>query len=169
MSGPTGGPQGGTESTGPAPTATSADGDADALGASFGVPSGIRRVFAPAAGATRIVLVRHGEAVCNVNGIVGGVRGCTGLTEFHRRWGDQVTSRSSVLLLGDARNNYHASASWVIEDIQRKARHVYWLNPEPRDYWGSGDSIVGEYAAHCDEVVECRTLRQLEHFVGNLA
>ena len=91
------------------------------------------------------------------------------LTEFHRRWGDQITSRSSVLLLGDARNNYHASQSWVIEDIQRKARHVYWLNPEPRDYWGSGDSIVGEYAAHCDEVVECRTLRQLEHFVGNLA
>ncbi len=46
---------------------------------------------------------------------------------------------------------------------------MYWLNPEPRDYWGSGDSIVGEYAAHCDDVVECRTLRQLEHFVGNLA
>jgi len=91
------------------------------------------------------------------------------LTEFHRRWGDQVTSRSSVLLLGDARNNYHASQSWVVEDLQRKARHVFWLNPEPRDYWGSGDSIVGEYAAHCDEVVECRTLRQLEHFVGNLA
>jgi uncharacterized protein with von Willebrand factor type A (vWA) domain len=91
------------------------------------------------------------------------------LTEFQRRWGDQVTSRSSVLLLGDARNNYHASQSWVIEDLQRKARRVYWLNPEPRDYWGSGDSIVGEYAAHCDDVVECRTLRQLEHFVGNLA
>jgi uncharacterized protein with von Willebrand factor type A (vWA) domain len=91
------------------------------------------------------------------------------LTEFHRRWGDQVTSRSSVLLLGDARNNYHASAAWVVEELQRKARHVYWLNPEPRDYWGSGDSIVGEYAAHCDDVVECRTLRQLEHFVGNLA
>jgi uncharacterized protein len=91
------------------------------------------------------------------------------LTEFHRRWGDQVTSRSSILLLGDARNNYHASQSWVIEDLQRKARAVYWLNPEPRDYWGSGDSIVGEYAAHCDDVIECRTLRQLEHFVGNLA
>ncbi|HEX3794560.1 MAG TPA: VWA domain-containing protein [Acidimicrobiales bacterium] len=90
-------------------------------------------------------------------------------TEFHRRWGDEVTSRSSVLFLGDARNNYHASQSWVVEDMQRKARRVYWLNPEPRDYWGSGDSIVGEYAAHCDDVVECRTLRQLEHFVGNLA
>jgi hypothetical protein len=91
------------------------------------------------------------------------------LTEFHRRWGDQVTSRSSVIILGDARNNYHASASWVVEDLQARARRVYWLNPEPRDYWGSGDSIVGEYAAHCDDVVECRTLRQLEQFVGNLA
>ena len=90
-------------------------------------------------------------------------------TEFDRRWGDQVTSRSSVMILGDARNNYHASQSWVIEDLQARARRVYWLNPEPRDYWGSGDSIVGEYAAHCDDVVECRTLRQLEKFVGNLA
>ncbi len=91
------------------------------------------------------------------------------LTEFHRRWGDQVTSRSSIMILGDARNNYHASQSWVLEDLQARARRIYWLNPEPRDYWGSGDSIVGEYGAHCDEVVECRTLRQLEHFVGNLA
>jgi hypothetical protein len=90
-------------------------------------------------------------------------------TEFDRRWGDQVTSRSSVMILGDARNNYHASQSWVLEDLQARARRVYWLNPEPRDYWGSGDSIVGEYAAHCDDVVECRTLRQLEKFVGNLA
>jgi uncharacterized protein len=91
------------------------------------------------------------------------------LTEFERRWGDQVTSRSSIIILGDARNNYHASQSWVVEDLQARARHVFWLNPEPRDYWGSGDSIVGEYGAHCDEVVECRTLRQLEKFVGNLA
>ncbi len=91
------------------------------------------------------------------------------LTEFERRWGDQVTSRSSVIILGDARNNYHASQSWVVEDLQARARHVFWLNPEPRDYWGSGDSIVGEYGAHCDDVVECRTLRQLEKFVGDLA
>jgi probable phosphoglycerate mutase len=55
------------------------------LGASFGVPTGVRRIVAPTAGATRIVLVRHGEAVCNVNGIVGGVRGCTGLTDLGRR------------------------------------------------------------------------------------
>ena len=91
------------------------------------------------------------------------------LSVFNQRWGDQVSSRTSVLVLGDARNNYHASEAWVLEELQRQARHVYWLNPEPRDYWGSGDSIVNEYAAHCDAVVECRTLRQLERFVGELA
>jgi uncharacterized protein with von Willebrand factor type A (vWA) domain len=91
------------------------------------------------------------------------------LAVFWERWGEEITPRSSVLLLGDARNNYHASGSWVVKEIRARARHVYWLNPEPRAYWDSGDSIVGEYATYCDEVVECRTLRQLETFVGELA
>lgn len=88
---------------------------------------------------------------------------------FYERFGKQVTSRASVLILGDARNNYHASESWVVAELSREARHVYWLNPEPRSYWGSGDSIVSEYEPHCDAVVECRTLRQLEEFVGSLS
>ena len=88
---------------------------------------------------------------------------------FWERWGEEITPRTTVLLLGDARNNYHASQAWVVEEIQARARHVYWLNPEPRSYWDSGDSIVGEYAVHCDDVVECRNLRQLEQFVGELA
>jgi hypothetical protein len=91
------------------------------------------------------------------------------LKTFHERWGEEINSRTSVLILGDARNNYHASESWVVADLQARARHVYWLNPEPSSYWGSGDSIVGEYALHCDSVVEVRTLRQLEQFVGELA
>ena len=90
------------------------------------------------------------------------------LAEFDRRWGDEVTSRATVLFLGDARNNYHASGAWVLAGLRHQARHVYWLNPEPRQYWGSGDSIVDEYAVHCDAVVECRTLRQLEGFVADL-
>jgi Histidine phosphatase superfamily (branch 1) len=55
------------------------------LGASFGVPEGVRRVAARSEGTARIVLVRHGEAVCNVSGIVGGKTGCTGLTDLGRR------------------------------------------------------------------------------------
>jgi uncharacterized protein with von Willebrand factor type A (vWA) domain len=91
------------------------------------------------------------------------------LTVFWERWGQEITPRTSVMVLGDARNNYHASQAWVLKELANRARHVYWLNPEPQAYWDSGDSIVGEYAVHCDSVVECRTLRQLEHFVGELA
>lgn len=88
---------------------------------------------------------------------------------FWDRWGEEVTPRTSVLLLGDARNNYHASEAWVLHEIRHRARRVSWLNPEPRAYWDTGDSIVGEYAVHCDEVVECRNIRQLERFVSELA
>jgi len=87
------------------------------------------------------------------------------LEVFHERYGHEVGPRTTVLLLGDARNNYHSSQSWVIKELRHKARHVYWLNPEPRSYWDTGDSIVGEYATHCDGVYECRNLRQLERFV----
>ena len=88
---------------------------------------------------------------------------------FWERWGRDISSKSTVLLLGDARNNYHASQAWVIKAIRQKARHVYWLNPEPRSYWNTGDSIVGEYGTHTDGVFECRNLRQLESFVDRLA
>jgi uncharacterized protein with von Willebrand factor type A (vWA) domain len=90
-------------------------------------------------------------------------------TVFWERWSEEITPRTSVLLLGDARNNYHASQAWVVQEIRHRARHVYWLNPEPRAYWGTGDSILDEYALHCDAVFECRNLRQLEHFVSELA
>jgi uncharacterized protein with von Willebrand factor type A (vWA) domain len=91
------------------------------------------------------------------------------LSVFWERWGEQITPRTSVLLLGDARNNYHASQAWVLQEIRHRARHVYWLNPEPRSYWGTGDSILGEYGVYCDAVYECRNLRQLERFVSELA
>jgi uncharacterized protein len=88
---------------------------------------------------------------------------------FWNRWGKEITKKSSVILLGDARNNYHASQAWVVKEIEKRARHVYWLNPEPRSYWDTGDSIVSEYGAHCDGVFECRNLKQLERFVEQLA
>lgn len=88
---------------------------------------------------------------------------------FWERYGKDVGPKTTVLLLGDARNNYHASQSWVIREIKQKARHVYWLNPEPRSYWNTGDSIVGEYGGFTDGVYECRNLRQLEGFVDKLA
>ena len=46
---------------------------------------GVLRIFSAVPGATRLVLIRHGEAVCNVSSVVGGPKGCTGLTDLGRR------------------------------------------------------------------------------------
>ena len=88
---------------------------------------------------------------------------------FWDKYGHEVNSKSTVLVLGDARNNYHAAQAWIMKEIEQKARKLFWLNPEPKAYWNTGDSIVGEYGAHCDGVFEVRNLRQLEKFVDNLA
>ena len=90
------------------------------------------------------------------------------LETFWEQWGGQVRSRTSVIILGDGRNNYHASRAWVLTAIRQRARHLYWLNPEPAEAWDTGDSIMREYAPGCDLVVECRNLRQLRTFVERL-
>jgi uncharacterized protein len=91
------------------------------------------------------------------------------LMTFHDLYAKDLTKRSTVLILGDARNNYHQAHAELLADLHYRAKAVYWLNPEPTSYWNSGDSIVSQYAPYCDRVIECRTLRQLEAFVGELA
>jgi len=91
------------------------------------------------------------------------------LEAFWERWGGEISPKTTVIVLGDARNNYHAACAWVMAEIAHAARHVYWLNPEPRPYWDTGDSIVDQYALHCDGAFECRNLRQLTRFVDHLA
>jgi len=90
------------------------------------------------------------------------------LESFWNQWGAQIRTRTSVIILGDGRSNYRPSRSWVLEAIGQRARHLYWLNPEPAYSWDSGDSIVSEYGKHCDKLVECRNLRQLKEFVEEL-
>ncbi len=88
---------------------------------------------------------------------------------FYQRHYQEITPKTSIILLGDARTNYHASQAWVVEEMAKRARHVYWLDPEPRGYWDTGDSIVSEYAKFCDGPFECRNLRQLQQFVAQVA
>ena len=87
---------------------------------------------------------------------------------FDERFAKDIGPKTPVIILGDARNNYHASQSWVIKNIEDKARKVFWLNPEPKSYWDTGDSIVGEYSDFCNGTFEVRNLKQLEAFVENL-
>jgi uncharacterized protein with von Willebrand factor type A (vWA) domain len=87
---------------------------------------------------------------------------------FNTRWAKDVSSKTTIIFLGDARSNYHSPEAWVLKELRRRARHIYWLNPEPASYWGSGDSVIEHYSQFCDGVYECRNLRQLEAFVEHL-
>ena len=89
------------------------------------------------------------------------------LREFAARYPDAVGPRTSLLVLGDARNNYRATEVQVLRSLVQKCRHAYWLNPEPQAYWGSGDSATAAYA-DVVEMVEVRNAVQLEAFVQRL-
>jgi uncharacterized protein len=87
------------------------------------------------------------------------------LDMFNREYAPGLGPRSTVLILSDARNNARDPRAAALERISKQARKVFWLNPEPRDRWDTGDSVIGSYEGHCAEVTECRNLKQLADFV----
>ncbi|MFV1970683.1 MAG: VWA domain-containing protein [Acidimicrobiia bacterium] len=86
-------------------------------------------------------------------------------TEMWDRYSDAVTSRSTVIITGDARNNYRDAGLEAFERFVDRSRATFWLNPEPRRFWDTGDSVMSTYSQSCDSVDQVRTLRQLEAFV----
>jgi uncharacterized protein with von Willebrand factor type A (vWA) domain len=86
---------------------------------------------------------------------------------FAQKWPDAVTPKTSLLVLGDARTNYRAPALPALRSMVRQARHAFWLNPEPRQYWSSGDSAAATYA-DVMPMIECRNVAQLQEFVEGL-
>jgi uncharacterized protein len=86
---------------------------------------------------------------------------------FAQKWPDAVGPKTSFLVLGDARTNYRAPALPALRSIVRQARHAFWLNPEPQQYWSSGDSAASTYA-DVMPMIECRNVNQLQEFVEGL-
>lgn len=91
------------------------------------------------------------------------------LAEFHRRYRDAVGDRTHVVILGDARSNYRKPEGWVVKDLASKAKAVWWLNPEAKRHWDTGDSVMSDYEDHCTGVYEVRNLKQLGQFIEHLA
>lgn len=89
------------------------------------------------------------------------------LGEFAERYGDAVGPRTTVLVLGDARTNMSDPNLAALRHIGGRARRLYWLNPEPRSQWGTGDSAAPDYA-ELVEMHECRNARQLSGLVARL-
>lgn len=88
--------------------------------------------------------------------------------QFHCDHLTAVNNRTTVIILGDARNNYNLAHEWVLRDVQQRAKQVIWLNPESRLTWGFGDSEMDRYLPFCDIVEECRNLNQLYRVVDRL-
>ncbi|MCC5579222.1 VWA domain-containing protein [Microtetraspora sp. AC03309] len=89
-------------------------------------------------------------------------------TSFAERYGDAIGPRTSLLILGDARSNYQPPALETLGRLAGEARHAYWLNPEPRPQWDTGDSVATSYAGIVP-MHECRNVTQLAAFIEDLA
>jgi uncharacterized protein with von Willebrand factor type A (vWA) domain len=86
---------------------------------------------------------------------------------FTENYPTVLSPRSSLLVLGDARNNYRAPAAEVLARMVNASRHAHWLNPEARHLWGSGDSAAPRY----QDVItmhECRSAKQLAAVIDQL-
>lgn len=89
------------------------------------------------------------------------------LEVFEEKWPDAVGPKTSLLILGDARTNYRDPSLAVLRRLVGRSRHAYWLNPEAKRMWGSGDSVAPKYG-EIIEMRECRTAAQLASFVHDL-
>lgn len=85
--------------------------------------------------------------------------------QFYKNFFPAVNSKTTVLIIGDGRNNYNRPNDWVLREIQQKAKQLIWLNPEGRMTWGIGDSEMPRYAPYCHVAEECRSINQVYKIV----
>lgn len=90
------------------------------------------------------------------------------LLDFARLAIDDINSNTTVIILGDARNNHGEPRLDILQSIYQRSRQVIWLNPESRRAWGTGDSAMQRYQSACHFCAECNNLKQLERVVDQL-
>lgn len=81
---------------------------------------------------------------------------------------DDINRNTSVIILGDARNNRGDPELDIMRSIYQRSKQVIWLNPESRQAWGTGDSEMLRYQSTCHYAAPCGNLEQLERFVDQL-
>ncbi|MEI6314636.1 MAG: VWA domain-containing protein [Syntrophus sp. (in: bacteria)] len=98
-----------------------------------------------------------------------------GRTDYERSFGDfrrdhiaAVTRKTTVLILGDARNNYNDPHPENIKAIYERCKRLIWLNPEVPAFWGSGDSEIRQYTPYYTMIKECNTLGHIERLISAL-
>ena len=89
--------------------------------------------------------------------------------EFLAEHASAVTRRTTILVLGDGRNNANDPNLAAFEEITRRARETVWLTPEPRYSWGLGSCDLPAYAEFCNRVRVVRDLTGLERAAHDFA
>jgi uncharacterized protein with von Willebrand factor type A (vWA) domain len=89
-------------------------------------------------------------------------------SRFCRTELESLDRKTTILILGDARNNYNDPQNWAIKLMRERVKGIIWLNPEGQWGWGIGDSVMPLYSPSCDVVKECRTISQLVQVVDQL-
>ena len=84
------------------------------------------------------------------------------LRSFEREFVSELDKRTTVVVLGDGRTNYHDDAADVLDAIRTRARALLWLCPESRGNWATGDSAMNRYAPKCSRVLEVRCAADLQ-------
>ena len=90
------------------------------------------------------------------------------LTDFVSLCLDDIDKKTTVVILGDARNNFGPDKAFLLKTIYERSKQIYWLNPEGKYRWNTGDSVMNTYSAYCTKVFECGTLKQLEKVISTL-
>ncbi|MFU8815450.1 MAG: VWA domain-containing protein [Pseudomonadales bacterium] len=89
-------------------------------------------------------------------------------SDFKKNCLDDVDNRTTIIILGDARNNYGDPRTDILKEMYDRCKRLIWLNPEPRRSWFVGDAEMRRYMAYCHQAEECNSLMHLERIVGNL-
>lgn len=79
-----------------------------------------------------------------------------------------IDKRTTVLILGDGRNNQGDPGMGAFQDIAAKSKRVIWLCPEHPASWGSGDSELLKYRPFCASLTYCSTILDLEHALDDV-
>lgn len=87
------------------------------------------------------------------------------LNTFYQHHLNAVRNSSTVIIIGDGRNNYADPRLDLVKELQRRAKKLIWFTPESEQIWGSGDSDLDKYAPLCDEVYLVKNLAQLSQAI----
>lgn len=90
------------------------------------------------------------------------------LEDFKSHVLKDVDNKTTIIILGDARNNYGDPKSEILKEMYDKSKRVIWLNPEPKSSWTVGDAEMKKYAPCCHQTEVCNSLTHLERVVSNL-